>query len=393
MKIKILRLILLCSMLWTISCKEDLGTTEPLSSDGKGPGVVNDVKIENGPGRAVLHYKVPADADLSYVKARYEIRPGVFRETKSSKNNDSLVVDGFGEEKTYKVELTAFDKGENSSLPTVIEVKPTTPPIISLANTIGLIDDFGGMGIIVNNPSESDFRILVSQKVPSSNMERPISTFYTKVKNISFNIRGYEPEPVTFVVVIKDKFGNTSAPIFKDILPIEELLLDRNLYRAIKYDNDTPPLGSGRDIPAIWNNTFGDDAWHSGNGKMPMSISFDLGKKVKLSRFKYFPRTSSNSFIFNHYNLKRFEIWGSNNPSSDWSSWQLVGTYESKKPSGLPTGQLTNDDIAYARAGEEYGVLTSAPEVRYIRVKMLESWSGLDGGQISEMQFWGQYKE
>lgn len=393
MKINILRLLLLGSMLWVTACKEDLGTTEPLSSDGKGPGVVSDVKIINGPGSAVLHYKVPGDADLSYIKARYEIRPNVYRETKSSKSNDSLVVDGFGEEKSYKVELIAFDKGENSSLPVVVEVKPTTPPIISIAKTIELIDDFGGMGIIVNNPSESDFRILVSQKAPDSNMERPISSFYTKVKNISFNIRGYKSEPVTFVVVIIDKFGNTSLPIVKNILPIEELLLDQNLYRAIKYDNDTPPLSSGRDIPVIWNNRFGDDAWHSGSGTMPMSLSFDLGKKVKLSRFKYFPRTSSNSFIFNHYNLKRFEIWGSNNPSSNWSSWELVGTYESKKPSGLPTGQLTNNDIVYARAGEEYGIVTSAPEIRYIRVKILESWSGLDGAQISEMQFWGQYKE
>lgn len=393
MKNNILKCIPLIVLLFLGGCKEDLGTTKPLYSDGKGPYNVSDIRVENGPGRAVIRYTIPSDVDLSYIKARYEIRPGVFRETKSSKNNDSLIVDGFGEEKDYNVELIAFDKGENGSESTFIKVSPSTPPIIDLANTIGLIDDFGGMGIIIDNPSESDFTILVSEKTPNSSMERPISTFYTKAKNMAFNIRGYDPEPVTFVVLLKDKFGNMSSPIVKDIMPIEEMMLDRNLFRAIRYDNDTPPLNSARDIPAIWNNVFGDDCWHSGSGAtIPMSLSFDLGKQVKMSRFKYYQRTNSNSFIFNHNNFKRFEVWGSNDPSSDWSSWELLGTYESKKPSGLPTGQLTNDDIAYAKAGEEYAVPTSAPEVRYIRVKMLESWSGLEGGQITEMQFWGQYK-
>lgn len=376
-----------------ISCKEDPGTIDPLYSDGKGPANVSNVQVENGPGRAVLRYKLPDDLDVSYVKARYEIRPGVFRETKSSKSNDSLVVDGFGEAKVYKVELTTFDKGENSSSPSTIEVNPTTPPIIEMAKTIGLINDFGGMGILVENPSESDFSFIVSEKIPTSSIEKPVKTFYTKVKKMAFNVRGYDPEPVTFVVIIKDKYGNVSNPIVKEILPLEELQLDRNMFQVVRYENDTPPLGSGRDIQAIWNNVFGDDSWHSDNNqKFPMSVTFDLGKKVKLSRFKYYQRTSSSSFIYNHYNLKRFEIYGSNNPSSDWASWELIGTYESIKPSGLPTGQLTNDDRAVATGGEEFNVVTLAPEVRYLRIKMLENWSGVDGGQICEMQFWGQYK-
>jgi hypothetical protein len=392
MKKIILHFIWVFSVL-VISCKEDLGTTEPQFSDGKGPANVSHIQVENGPGKAVLRYKIPDDIDISYVKARYEIRPGVFRETKSSKSNDSLVVDGFGSSKIYKVELTTFDKGENSSTTSIVEVNPTTPPIVEMTNTITLINDFGGMGIIVDNPSESDFTFIISEKIPSSQIEKPIKTFYTKVKKMAFNIRGYDPEPVTFVITIKDKYGNVSTPIIKEIVPLEELLLDRNNFKAVPYDNDTPPFASDRDIPTIWNNKFGDDAWHSKEGvKMPMSVTFDLGKKVKLSRFKYFQRTSSSSFIYSHYNLKRFEIYGSNNPSSDWASWELVGRYESVKPSGLPTGQLTDDDRAVASGGEEFNVLTSASEVRYLRIKMLENWSGLDGAQICEMQFWGQYK-
>lgn len=389
----LLKWILLIFIIFFYACKEDLGTVKPIYNDGTAPKNVSDVKVINGKGRAVLTYKIPDDVDLSYIKARYEIRPGVYRETKSYKTNDSLVVDGFGEEKEYKVILTTLDIGENESKALEIKVNPMTPPIIDLVKTIQLIDDFGGIGIVIKNPSESDFTISVSEKVVTSNMERPLKTFYTKAKDMIFNIRGYDPKPVNFVVSIKDKYGNIATPIEKLITPIEELMLDRTLFRAIKYDNDTKPLNASRDVEAIWNNVFGDDAFHSGgDAKMPMSVTMDLGAKIKLSRFKYYPRTGVNAFINNHYNIKKFELYGSNNPSSDWSSWELMGEYDSFKPSGLPLGQITNDDVAYAVAGEEFNVKTTAPEVRYLRVKILESWSGLDGTQISEMKFWGQYK-
>lgn len=375
------------------SCKEDTGVSEPLFSDGKGPGAVTEIQIENGPGKAVLRYKIPDDVDLSYIKARYEIRPGVYRETKSSKANDSLIVDGFGEEKEYKVELTAYDMGENPSASNIITVNPSTPPLVKLAQTIQLVNDFGGMGIIVNNPSEADFTISVSEQIAVSNMQRPVKTFYTKSKAIAFNVRGYEPKSVTFVVLLKDKYGNTSQPIIKEIMPIEEVMLDRNLFRGIQYENDGIPLNSSRGISAIWNNAFVDDAYHTdGSKKLPLSVTMDLGKKVKLSRFKYFQRTVTSGIMYNHLNLKKFELYGSNNPSADWASWELLGVYESFKPSGLPVGQNSNEDMAFARAGEEFNIVTTAPEVQYLRVRAIETWSGLDDMQITEMQFWGQYK-
>ncbi len=375
------------------SCKEDIGVSKPLYSDGKGPQAVSDIQIENGPGKAVLRYKIPGDVDLSYIMAKYEIRPGVYRETKSSKANDSLIVDGFGEEKEYKVEVTAYDMGENPSESKIVVVHPSTPPIVKLAQTIQLVNDFGGMGIVVNNPSEADFTISVSEQMATSNMERPVKTFYTKSKAIAFNVRGYNPKPVTFVVLLKDKYGNTSQPIVKEILPIEEVLLDRNLFVGIQYENDAIPLNSSRGISAIWNNAFVDDAYHTdGSKKMPLSVTFDLGKKVKLSRFKYFQRTVTTGITYNHLNLKKFELYGSNNPAADWANWELLGVYESFKPSGLPVGQNSNEDLAFARAGEEFNIVTTAAEVRYLRVRAIETWSGLDDMQITEMQFWGQYK-
>lgn len=387
--------IFICTLIITVSCKEDVGTINPLYSDGSGPSNVSKVRVENKPGKAILRYEIPADVDFSYVKARYEIRPGVFRETKSSKTNDSLVVDGFGESKDYKVEIQAYDLGNNSSDVHEITVHPETPPLVDFVKNIGLFDDFGGMRIVLENPTETDFKILVAEKASNSDLEIAVTSIYTKAKNMTYNIRGYEPSPVTFVFTIEDKFGNVAKPIVKDFLPLEEVKLDRTKFREVKgYENDTKILGTGRGVPEIFNGVFGDDAWHSaGSESLPMAATFDLGRKSKINRFKFYHRTSSPTFIFNHYNIKNFELYGSNDPTSDWSTWQLLGSFEITKPSGLPLGTNSDEDAAVSNSGFEFNIPADAPDTRYIRVKLLSNFSGLNGGQITEMEFWGQYKD
>jgi hypothetical protein len=82
--------------------------------------------------------------------------------------------------------------------------------------------------------------------------------------------------------------------------------------------------------------------------------------------------------LFNYGNLKRFEVWGSNAPNSngDWNGWTKLASFTSVKPSGLPRGQNTPEDEAFARAGEPFVFPSNAMEVRYIRIKMLEVWDG-----------------
>jgi len=383
------------AMLYLQSCKEDLGITKPSVNDGTAPGKVNNVEIENRPGAAKLKYKIPGDNDLLYIKAEYEIRPGVKREIRSSKNNDSLIVDGFGEAKDYQVKLYSVDNGENVSEPVTITVKPTTPPITNVLNKIKLIDDFGGVGILYNNAAAAEIAIIVVKK-DNSGKDQPVNTFYTKAQSGSFNVRGYPASPVTFGISVRDKFGNVSAVTYKDIMPIEETRLDRKLFNRLQYPNDVKELGPDWDSSKMWDNAFGEgQGFHSSTDvtiMMPIWVSMDLGVKAKLSRFKEFQRTTSNSFIFNHNNIKRFEVWGSNNPSVDgsWDNWSLLGSYESQKPSKLPVGQLSDQDIAYAKAGEEFNFDASAAPVRYIRIKVLENWSGGGIMQIMELQFWGK---
>ena len=87
--------------------------------------------------------------------------------------------------------------------------------------------------------------------------------------------------------------------------------------------------------------------------------------------------------------MKTFELYGSNNPSSDGSfnSWTLLGAYTSVKPSGLPVGQNTSADVAYAKAGEEFTIASGTPQSRYYRFKLLSNWGNASFMTMAEITF------
>jgi len=94
--------------------------------------------------------------------------------------------------------------------------------------------------------------------------------------------------------------------------------------------------------------------------------------------------------LYSQQDVKRFEVWGSNDPAADgsWDSWTKLLTCESIKPSGLPTGQTSEEDVAYAKAGERFVFPEGTPAVRYIRIKVLETWGEDNWSTTSELTFW-----
>ncbi|WP_448635155.1 DUF5000 domain-containing lipoprotein [Pedobacter panaciterrae] len=372
-------------------CKEDPGLNKPLLTDKTKPGIVSDVKAESRPGAAKLTYKIPADNDLLYIKAVYEIRPGVSREIKASYSNDSLVVDGFGEIKPYEVKLYAVDKGENLSDPVTITVTPSSPSFVEAFKTVTILDDFGGMRVDYKNKNESDLAIVVISPDKNGDVV-PIETYYTKAKSGKFNIRGYDPKPVRFGVYVRDRFGNLSDTLYKNISPIPEVMLDRTKFKKEFLAGDSKD-DYGWAMENIWDGTINEPGFHTPvAGVLPLLFTFDLGVTTKLSRFKEYQRNSP-TFVYNHGNMHKFELWGTSvqpNPNGSWDNWVKLGAYESIKPSGLPNGQNTAEDIAYATAGEEFDFEITSPKVRWIRVKMIQNWSNTDFVHLLQIQFWGQ---
>src|SRR3546814_2815069 len=84
------------------SCKEE--PNPYIDPNAPAPAQVSNLQVTGTPGGAIITYDIPHDANLSHVKATYEIRPGVFREAKASYYLDTLHLVGRSEEHTSELQ-------------------------------------------------------------------------------------------------------------------------------------------------------------------------------------------------------------------------------------------------------------------------------------------------
>ena len=376
-------------LMMAAGCKRD--DLHPLEEDGLAPASVENVSYSSLPGSVKLTYSLPADKDLLYVQAVYTNKYGKEVSVKASYYTNSLTVEGFADTASYTMKLYAVDRSENRSVPVEIAVKAATPPVYDVYKTIALKEDFGGLNIQYNNSTEADLAIVVCYKDSTGDFV-PFETFYSKQKAGYFTSRGFASKPTEFGVYLRDRWDNRTDTVFATLTPIFEKKLDKSKFRAVVLPTDIP-VGWGLSIPNMWDNVIapGGNMWHSADGHMPMQVTFDMGVTAKLSRFILWQR--SGQWIYNHGNPKRYEVWGSVNPPSDgsWTNWVKLAECTSVKPSGQATGMNSTEDVEAAARGEEFNIPLSAPAVKYIRVKVLETWIG-KGGQaahIAEMTFYG----
>ncbi|WP_285009120.1 DUF5000 domain-containing lipoprotein [Pedobacter faecalis] len=174
-------------------------------------------------------------------------------------------------------------------------------------------------------------------------------------------------------------------PVIKAIVEYDKALFaKRNLPTDIRSEY-------GWELQYLWDKKTAENAgpgFHTPGTSMPQWFTVDLGVKAKLDHFRVWQRTSA---LYDVGNLKQFELWGSNDPSSDgsFSSWTKLGTFNSFKPSGLPKGQVSDADRNFAAAGEKFTV-EGLPEYRYVRFKVLETWGGANYLHLMELSFFKQ---
>lgn len=147
-------------------------------------------------------------------------------------------------------------------------------------------------------------------------------------------------------------------------------------------------------IEGIWNGRDGGAGGSSCELPGPQSFTFDMGVAGYLAYFHLFTWESiAEGFPpFFEANLKKFEVWGSENldTSGSWDSWTKLMDCEVIKPSGLPYGEYNNDDIAAYNEGQKfYNIEKYDVTVRYIRVKVLETWGGDPCWRINEIELYG----
>jgi hypothetical protein len=178
---------------------------------------------------------------------------------------------------------------------------------------------------------------------------------------------------------------------YVELTPLFETLFDRLKFRDASLPNDGPHYGSPWVLSRLWDGIWGGDTGYSsmaGTGIWPQSITIDMGVLGRISRIRVYQRSN---YTFGGGNLKTFEVWGSEtlDPSGEWDSWTKLMDCESVKPSGLPTGEYTNEDSDVARNGEDFINSPLNPKVRYIRIRVLSAWMPGDNFQCGEIQVYG----
>ena len=389
---------LLCVLIFAFSSCEK-NELNPIETDNVAPGEITNATVENLAGAAKLTYTLPSDPDLLYAEAKYTTNNnGREMSFKSSYYTNNLLIEGFADTSEYNIELYAVDRSENKSKPYVVQIRPEEPPFLNTLRTLLVSGDFGGITIDYTNPTEADLAIGVL--TPDSVGDYVTAGIhYTARDTASFSVRGYSSDPREFGIYVRDKWGNYSDTIFNTYTPLYETQLDKTKFSQYNINaTDAPSDQWGGIMESLWDGRAVTDAnaepWgaHTGAtaGLPPMFWTVDLGVTTRLTRF-LLQAVQDDKHWFNDQTPRVYEIWGSTDPAPNGSfdGWILLATHEMIKPSGLPVGQLTEDDRAAGRAGDEVYFPLDMPAVRYIRIRCLNNWGNNTNMVISEITLWG----
>ena len=368
---------------------------EPLEDIQTKPPVPVVSEIINYPGGAKVIYTMPEDETVLYVKAVFESHKGQVREVKSSVYKNYVELDGFGDTKEYQVKLYAVNRSEVLSDGVECTIKPLTPPIHDVFETLEVSEDFGGVNTRFSNELEKN---LVFYTIYKDEEGRWIDydRLFTSSKYRDYSIRGLTPEPIDIGFYFRDEWGNISDTLVKNLIPLYEEMLDKKRFKAFPLPSDTYEWQGGwGPVSNLWDGDYVSLAnlfyQKTAGAKVPNWITIDLGLRSKFSRLVVFQSaTERPSYAYGYGTPRLYEIWGSNNPTDEWDSWTLLMECESIKPSGSPIGVTTAEDRTYALEGENFNFPLDTEAYRYIRFKMVRSWTGAANLMLAQLDFYGQ---
>lgn len=374
-------------LLMIASCQEKL--LQPINEPTGKPKRITVETVENIPGGARIIYTIPDNPHIAMFKAIYTLSNGESRETVVSRTENALIVKGFNDTNEHKVLICAITDALEVSDPATVTIQPLPSPLRETEHTVEMIPDFSGCRFIWKNPEQAPllFDFYAANDHGTMELKRVITS---SSKESFFTLREYAASERRFALVIRDAYGNLSDTISNRVTPLYEMKLDKKQMMIIhlKGDGDFNKF----DLKEEW--MIDDDVKTFAHSSAPPSVfTIDLGVIAKISRFKVWNRFYSESY-YHWGNLRYFKVYGrADEPSADgnWEEWILLGEYEQKKPSGLPTTtQMTTEDRDFAEAGFEFEVDFEIPPLRYVRFNVTETWSKTSYAHPAEITFWGQ---
>jgi hypothetical protein len=396
MKHTIIILSALCCLLFLSDCQDY--RHKPWGVTGGTPGQLDQVQVENLPGAARITYQLPADQDLLYVMAVFKLPSGSERSVKASVYRNYLLIEGFPIAQNYDVSLYTVNKSEIHSKPVLVTVHPTTPPLQDVFNSLAVEPDFGGINITAKNSLKRGY--VYSTLIKNAHGEWKLyNRNYSTLDSLSYSVRGLDSVETEFGIFVTDQWSNSSDTLVKTLKPLYEEELDKAAWKLVPLASDfSTPFYPYSNVEHLWDNNI-----HEQNGilcyyyahpvaapPLPSWFTIDLGRPYKLSRLRVYQYEGAGQYMYTDGNPRVYEIWGNTQAVDDWDSWKLLRHCVSIKPSGLPTGVRNAEDVAYAIKGEDFSFPLDAEPVRYIRFKLIDTWSHQPNLLLDEITLWGQ---
>lgn len=378
------------------ACNEDRIGQNP--TDSVPPPSITNVRTESLPGGGKIIYDLPKETDLSYVICEYTFK-NERKIARSSTYSNFVTIEGLADTSPCEFTLYLVDHSENKSAPYTGSFTPMEPPYRTIFGTLEVEPDFGG--VVIRWKNETNIMIGAFLLAMSDEGEwEEFDLVFSTVKEDKRSIRGYNTDPRLFGVTLIDKFGNYSDTLKVVAEPLFEKELDKKNFKDGHLQGDNYTSHNGRPISNIWDNDLS-VLWHTvpnAGFTPPQFFTVDLGTKAQLSRMVLWNR--GESYYWGQHNPRYFEVWGTSElqrPIEDeywvtgpWrNDWVLLGDFETVKPSGLPLGQNTDEDIAVQDAGLEFEFESGVGEMQYLRFVVKETWARTAALHINEVSFFG----
>ena len=369
-----------------------------IKEDTTAPGKLSVQSVTPTSGGGIIHYNLPADNDILFVRSDYINAQGDEVYRVSSKENDSIEISGLIDTSPVTVNLSVFDTSQNQSEVVSVDFSPNRSFIFDVLESLEITSDLGGVRVNWTNDEEKTVFIYVS--ITAIDGDEEIRILSSSNQNGARFVRGLAAEEQNFSIKVEDFDGNSTPDTdFGNYTPLFEEKIDKTSWRLVSNLSVNGDAWEGQTVN-FWDDivdtvsTNSDNSYfiiyRSLNGgvlRWPLDIVIDLNKTVKINRFKVWQRAfwyngpANTAYYYQAENLRSFDIYVSN----DKVEWQLLGNFDIGDPSD-GSGNIPDEKIDEAAQGHDFNLEEVSPEFRYFKFSITANYGSdtyVHGSEIS----------
>ena len=361
------------------------------------PGVPVSVNYRPGNGRIMLLWKPSPDPSITkYV---------VFW----NNNADSIVVSSAGadtvkvlipnlNEYVYSFTIYSYDAAGNRSVPLTVNNAKVYGALYKggllnrayNATTPYVVNADGSVQLNFNAPDT----INITTSIKYTNRAGNIVETQLAPGNNSVTLPDYKPGTLvqyrsSYIPVWNaiDTFYVASYSDFPRIYTYVQA--DKSLFRENPLPNDVGTYSAETSVSKLWDGSVGPQGYpnifHSDGSYMPHVLTFDMGKLYNsLGQMEETGRNCCNNPI-------KFEVWGIADITNAVTT--LRADNPGWKAEAVSKGWTLLKEVTRTDNGNaalKYDLLDSPPPVRYIRIRIINTATGSNYSNMSEVTFWNK---